>query len=84
MMTPAFVEFVGTTFAVGALAFAGPIAFLGALALAIAWGGSVSGGHFNPAITVYTWMMGKMSQSRAMWYVAAQVAGGVLVALLRR
>jgi aquaporin Z len=55
-----------------------------ALAIAIALGGRISGGHFNPAVTLFTWMTGKMSQSRAISYIIAQSLAGVGVALLHR
>jgi len=84
MMTPAFVEFLGTGLLVGAVAFGGPLMIVAALAIAIALGGRISGGHFNPAVTLFTWMTGKMSQSRAISYVIAQSLAGVGVALLHR
>ena len=66
----------------GAVAFGGPLMIVAALAVAIALGGRISGGHFNPAITLFTWMTGKMSRSRAIAYVIAQSAGALGIALL--
>src|SRR3989344_1028797 len=38
---------------------------------------SVSGGHFNPAITVGMWAARKMPTIRGISYIAAQLLGGV-------
>lgn len=84
MMTPAIVEFLGTGLLVGAVAFGGPLLIVAALAIAISLGGRISGGHFNPAVTVFTWASGKMSHSRAIAYILAQTAAGGAVALLHR
>jgi aquaporin Z len=83
MLTPAIVEFLGTGLLVGAVAFGGPLLIVAALAIAISLGGRISGGHFNPAITLFTWMSGKMSNSRALSYILAQSAAGGSIALLR-
>ncbi|MEM8620919.1 MAG: aquaporin [Actinomycetota bacterium] len=37
---------------------------------------SVSGAHFNPAVTLVDRLMGDMTTSEAAWYVVAQLAGG--------
>ncbi len=47
------------------------------LALVYVLFSSVSGGHFNPAITVGMWVARKMSTIRGISYVAAQLLGGV-------
>lgn len=47
------------------------------LALVYVLFGSVSGGHFNPAITVGMWVARKMSTIRGISYIAAQLLGGV-------
>lgn len=39
--------------------------------------GPVSGGHFNPAVTVADWWFGGLAAHRALRYVAAQIAGAV-------
>jgi aquaporin Z len=38
--------------------------------------GRQSGGHFNPAITITYWRLGKVKTLDALFYVAAQIAGG--------
>ena len=39
--------------------------------------GSVSGGHFNPALTIGLWSARQINTARALVYVAAQFAGAV-------
>jgi len=79
-MTPAFVEFLGTLLLVSTVAFtANPLFIVSALAIAIALGGKISGGHFNPVVTAFQWMSGKMGQSRALMYILAQLSAGMVV-----
>jgi aquaporin Z len=42
-----------------------------------AWGRQ-SGAHFNPAVTLTFLWLGKVPRRDAMWYVAAQFAGGII------
>lgn len=39
--------------------------------------GSVSGGHFNPAVTVSMWSAGKIKTIKGATYIVAQMLGGV-------
>ena len=41
----------------------------------IFWGGSISGGHFNPAVTSMFFMDGSITGTDAACYVAAQILG---------
>lgn len=43
--------------------------------------GHVSGGHFNPAVTVGAWVTRRMGSGAAVAYVVAQLAGATLGAL---
>jgi glycerol uptake facilitator-like aquaporin len=58
------------------------VAIAGALAGLIVAFGAVSGGHFNPLITVLQWLGGERSLRCTMAYVIAQCAGAVLGALV--
>jgi aquaporin Z len=40
--------------------------------------GNISGGHFNPAVTVAMWLTGRTKATDAAAYVVAQVAGGIV------
>jgi aquaporin Z len=84
-MDAILVEFFGTGLLTAAVAFTGDgLLIVAALAAAIAFGGKTSGGHFNPAVTVLQYLSGKVGQTKALYYVAAQVAAAVLVFLLSR
>ena len=48
-----------------------------ALAVLVSALGPVSGAHFNPAVTLAVWIMGKIAPMRAALYVAAQLVGAV-------
>jgi aquaporin Z len=77
------VEFLGTALLLGAVAFSGnPALILAALGIAIGLGGKISGGHFNPAVSFWAYMTGKLSGTESTYYIAAQYAAGLLIALL--
>lgn len=52
-----------------------------AIALMVSALGAISGGHFNPAVTVGFWVTRRIGSALAAGYVLAQLAGGVLGAL---
>jgi len=79
-MYPYVVEFLGTFLLITVIAFVGnPYAIGAALTAAILLGGAVSGGHFNPAVSVWAWMSGKIPTNTLGLYVAAQAAAGATV-----
>ncbi len=55
-----------------------------AIALMICALGQVSGGHFNPAVTIGFWVTKRISTIEAISYWVAQVAGAVAAAFLLR
>src|SRR3982075_839586 len=65
---------------IAAIAFAHGLTVM---AFAFAYG-SVSGGHFNPAVTVGVLAAGAMSAGEAIGYIVSQLIGGVAGALLLR
>jgi aquaporin Z len=83
------VEFIGTFFLVftigstviapgaGALA---PLAIGASLMVMIFSGGHISGGHFNPAVSLAVWIRGKCPTADLLPYWVAQVLGGALAA----
>ena len=80
-MNKYLVEFVGTLFFLFVILVSGEAIPIGlALILAIMLGGKISGGHFNPAVSVMMVAAGKMKSADLVPYILAQVAGG-LVAL---
>lgn len=47
------------------------------LAVLVSALGPVSGGHFNPAVTLAIWIMGRIPPARAALYVVAQLIGAL-------
>src|ERR1044072_4046941 len=60
------------------------VAVSGALLAMIFTFGTVSGGHFNPLITILQWLAGERSARCMLWYVAAQISGALCGAWLTR
>jgi aquaporin Z len=80
-MKAVLIEFIGTFFFLYVILAVGtPLAIGAALAAAIYVGGPISGGNFNPAVTIMLIAAKKQSIDTALPYIMAQVAGG-LVAL---
>lgn len=77
-MKAVLIEFIGTFFFLYVvLAVGTPLAIGAALALAVYVGGSISGGNFNPAITIMMIAAKKQRIETALPYIVAQVAGGL-------
>ena len=77
-MKAVLVEFVGTFFFLYVILATGNFLAIGAaLALAIYLGGSISGGNFNPAVTIMLIAAKKQRMDTAFPYIVAQVAGGL-------
>ena len=91
-------ELIGTLWLVlggcgsAVLAAAFPDVGIGLLGVSFAFGltvltaayslGPVSGGHFNPAVTVGLWAGGRFPSSQVVPYIVAQVVGGVVGAAI--
>jgi aquaporin Z len=89
-------EFIGTFWLVlggcgsAVLAAAFPGLGIGFVGVALAFGltvltgayslGPISGGHFNPAVSVGLWAGGRFSGRQLLPYVVAQVLGGIVAA----
>ena len=52
-----------------------------ALALVVFWGGNISGGHFNPAVSTMFFVKGEMSGIDFAAYIICQIVGGLLALL---
>jgi aquaporin Z len=85
------VELIGTFFLVltigmvvigadSAAAALAPLAIGSVLMVMIYAGGHVSGGHYNPAVTLAVWMRGKAATNELVPYWVAQVAGAAVAA----
>lgn len=82
-------ELVGTFFLVFSIAMASssgstlaPLAIGATLMAVVYMGGHVSGAHYNPAVSLAVMLRGKLSGAELLPYWAAQLAGGVLGALV--
>jgi len=53
-----------------------------AIGLMVAAAGHISGGHYNPAVTIGLWVGGKIGAMKAVGYIAAQLLGAVVAALI--
>lgn len=49
-----------------------------ALALMVYWGGSISGGHYNPAVSTMFFAHGKLTLIEYISYIVCQIIGGLL------
>lgn len=77
------VEFIGTfIFLSVILSHPEPISIAIALAAVILFGASVSGAHYNPAVSVMMAINGTMPMPEMLGYIAAQVAGAALALLV--
>lgn len=85
------VELIGTFFLVltiGMTVIAGgdgtipPLAIGSILMVMIYAGGHISGGHYNPAVTLGVWIRGRCDTKDVIPYMLFQVAGALLASLL--
>lgn len=85
-------EFIGTfflVFTVAAAAIGGwapvgfaPLAIGSVLMVMIFAGGHISGGHYNPAVSMAVFVRGKMSAVEMVIYWVVQILAGIVAALL--
>ena len=87
-MSKYLTEFIGTFFLVLTIGCAvlghadlAPLAIGSALMVMVYAGGHVSGGHYNPAVTLAVTIRGRCSPAEAIPYMISQVAGAILAAM---
>jgi aquaporin Z len=87
LMKKYIVELIGTFFLVFTVgntvigkSDVAPLAIGLSLAVMIFAGGHISGGHFNPAVTLGVWLRGKCDTKDVVPYIASQIIGAVLAA----
>jgi len=85
------VEFIGTFFLVLTIGMTvidpgagnlAPLAIGSALMIMVFAGGHVSGGHYNPAVTIAVWLRGRCGAADVPFYLIAQVLGATAAAFL--
>jgi aquaporin Z len=81
-------EFIGTFFLVFTIGLAvtaklamAPLAIGSSLMIMVYMGGHVSGGHYNPAVSLAVFLRGKLSVVDLVPYMLSQLAGAVVAAL---
>src|ERR1700754_1456299 len=63
------------------IGFLGVSAAFGLTVLTMAYAvGHISGGHFNPAVTLGLWAAGRCANKHVLPYIVAQVAGAIVAA----
>jgi aquaporin Z len=73
------VEFIGTLFFMYVIIATGnPFAIGAALALAAYLGGPISGGNYNPAVTIMMVLANKQKRETLIPYILVQVAAAVV------
>src|SRR6266436_5780298 len=83
------VEFIGTFFLVYVIGcvslqehvLLGPLAIGASLMVMIFAGGHISGGHYNPAVTLGVWIRGACGTVEASFYLVAQVIGAIVASI---
>ena len=84
------VEFIGTFFLMltivltvnSSMAEFAPIAIGIVLAAMIYAGMPVSGAHYNPAVSLTIWLLGRSKAKDLLWYIISQLLAGVIAAVL--
>jgi len=87
-IAPYLVECIGTLFLVMTVVFVvsqqsvgaavtAPITIGSTLMVLVFFGGHISGGHYNPSVTVAVMVRGKIPLLKALGYIVAQVGGGL-------
>ncbi len=80
-----FVELIGTFIFLSVIIIAAsanikwafmPIGLV--LAVMVYWGGDISGGHYNPAVSTMFFAHGKLTLIQYIGYIICQVIGGLL------
>ena len=92
-MNKYIVEFIGTFFLVltigctvipGAQGVIAPLAIGSALMVMIFAGGHISGGHYNPAVTLGVWIRGRCDTKDVLPYWIAQIVAAFIAAVVTK
>lgn len=72
------VEFLGTFLFLSVIVSTGqPFLIALSFLIAILLGGNISGGHFNPAVSIMFWAKGALTNMDVSGYVISQILGGL-------
>ncbi len=76
-------EFIGAFFLIFVIALTGnPIAIGAVLMVMIYMGGPISGGHYNPAVSLGVYLRGKLELKDMLIYWVVQILGGLAAVLV--
>lgn len=76
------IEFIGTFFLVFTVAMTGNPLAIGAILMAMVYmGGYISGGHYNPAVTLAAYLQKKVTVHDALRYLLFQFGGSIAAVL---
>ena len=75
-MNKLFIEFIGTLFLVYIILKTTNYLAIGSSLAIIILIGTISGAHFNPAVTLALASMGKLKKNNVIPYILSQLAGG--------
>jgi len=79
-MQELLIEYVGTVFFLYVIIATGsPLAIAAAIAIAIYIGGPISGGHYNPAVSVLMAVSGKLNPTLLIPYIIVQILAALTV-----
>jgi len=81
-MKKTLTEFIGTFFLVMGAALGGGVGAALALMVMVYAGGHISGGYYNPAVSLAVWIRGRLSIGDLIGYWMSQVAGALAAALV--
>ena len=77
-MNKYLIEFLGTMLLMFVILATGNYLAIGAaLAIAVFLGGAISGGAFNPAVTISLYAAGKLSKNDIIPYIIVEILGGL-------
>ena len=77
-MNKYLVEFLGTTLLMFIILTTGNYLAIGAtLAVIVLLGGAISGGSFNPAVSISLYAAGKLSKNDLIPYIIVEILGGL-------
>ncbi|MBP9096749.1 MAG: aquaporin, partial [Ignavibacteria bacterium] len=76
-------EFIGAFFLILVIGMTGnPLAIGAILMVMIYMGGNISGGHYNPAVTLGVFMRGKIDAKDMIMYWVFQLLGAIIAAFI--
>jgi aquaporin Z len=81
-MNKYIIEAIGTFFLLLTIGLTGnPLAIGAVLMVMVYMGGYISGGHFNPAVTLAVYLQKGIAQKDAIYYVVSQFFGGIAASM---